>query len=180
MKAHSTIKGIFVLSHIRALRKDMGEAGVEELRKRYGKPLNFHEIDNVPVVDENEILGHIVDIQSVKNLSSTERGYEAGRLHLKNFSTTPMWAILSPLIRQNPKWLLMQGKYIAELVYDGVHFTSEDISPTTVQLKMYSEAYPIEHFQGFLFELLAAAGLIGAVECDTGKDGAYVYTITWR
>jgi hypothetical protein len=175
-----TIKGIFVLSHIRALEKERGKKALAELRKRYGKSLNFRPADNVPIDDEYEILGHIIDMTSAKKLTDEERAFEAGKLHLKNFATTPMWLILDPMIRHNPKWVLLQSKYIAELIFENVSFESHDLNQNAVQLVLHNaQGYPLEHFQGFLYELMAAARLTGAVE--SGVDhGAYVYTISWR
>jgi hypothetical protein len=43
-----------------------------------------------------------------------------------------------------------------------------------------TETYPVEHFQGFLYEMIAAAKLVGAVESAVETDGAYIYTITWH
>ncbi len=175
-----TIKGIFVMSHIRALEKQWGESALQELQRRYGKPLRFRMSDNVPISEENAILGHIIDITSATQLKKEDRAYEAGRLHMRNFSTTPMWWLLSPALQHSPRWLFLQSKHMAELVFEGVTFDSRELSPTTVQIRMSQDgSYPVEHFQGFLKEMIATAGLVGTVESDVDADGAYVYTITW-
>jgi uncharacterized protein (TIGR02265 family) len=176
-----TIKGIFVTSHIKALEKQRGHEAVEELERRYGKPLRFRSSDNVPIAEENLILSHIVDITSATDLKHEERAFEAGRVHMKNFSTTPMWLLLSPALQHSPKWIFLQSQHVAELVFEGVKFSSREVSPTVVQIRMedHEGSYPIEHFQGFLAEMISASGLVGAVDSGVAKDGAYIYTITW-
>jgi hypothetical protein len=175
-----TIKGTYILSHIQALFNDCGQEAIDDLRSRYGKNIDFQKNDNVPVADEVAILENIVDIRSPKRLTKEERALAAGHLHFKNFTSTPIWVILAPFARANIHMLLMQSHYIANKVFHGVLFTSENVSPTTVRIKLANNDYPLEHFQGFFEEWIIFSRQIGAVEADIDSRGAYVYTITWR
>ena len=175
-----TIKGIYVLSHIRALTALRGEKILYELLGRYQKPLDFQDDDDVPVADEVAILECIVDIDSPKKLSPEERALLAGRLHFKNFTSTQSWKILGPLLRRNMRTVLMQSRHIANRVFKGVIFMAEGVNSTTVRIKLTNNDYPLEHFQGFFEEWLIYSGFVGAVEAHIDPDNVYVYTITWR
>ena len=175
-----TIKGIFVKSHIRSLERERGHEGVEELHKRFGRPLNYSNTDDVPIRDEVAILGHIVDITSSRHLNAQERELEAGRLHFRNFATTPLWALTESLFGANQKKILMRSEYIAGYVFQDVTFLSEDAGPTSVKITMFNNDYPIEHFQGFFDEWLKTAGLSGTVQAKSLGIGRYEYTLWWE
>ncbi len=175
-----TIKGAYILSHIQALLDERGGGAVEELRKRYGKSLDFKSDEYVPVRTEVEVLEHIVDISTPKKLSPDERALLAGRLAFKNFTSSLLWRALMPLVHTNPKAALMRAHHIASQVFQGVVFTPEDAGVSTVNMKLENNDYPLAYFQGFFEEGLVVAHLTGAVEADTDSRGAYVYTITWK
>src|SRR4051812_23180004 len=103
-----TIKGAYVLSHIKAFAAEHGEEKLIELQRRYGKSLLFSGGDHVSVAEEVTILEHIVEMNSPKRLSSEERALYAGHLHFTNFTSTPLWTILNPLVRRNMHMVLMQ------------------------------------------------------------------------
>lgn len=177
---HPALKAVYIQSHIRALFDERGQAAVDELQRRYGKLLSFESDEYVPVRVEVEILGHIVDICTPKKLSSDERALLAGRLAFKNFTSSFLWRTLMPLVRTNPKAVLMRAHYIASQVFQGIVFTPEDTGATTVKMRLENNDYPLEYFQGFFEEGLMTSRLTGAVEADTDSGGAYIYTITWR
>jgi uncharacterized protein (TIGR02265 family) len=174
-----TIKGIFVKSHIRALERERGAEGISELHKRVGRPLNYMNADDVPIADEVAILGHIVDMTTSRHLAPHERELEAGRLHFRNFATTPLWAITDSIYGGNQKKILMHSQYIAGYVFQDVTFVSEDTGPTSVKITMYNNDYPLEHFQGFFEEWLLAARLIGTVQAAAHGRGRFEYAISW-
>lgn len=174
-----TIKGIFVKSHIRALERERGHEGVEELHKRFGRPLNYSNADDVPIRDEVAILRHIVDITSSRQLSAEERELEAGRLHFRNFATTPLWTLTETLFGANQKRILMRSQHIAGYVFQDVTFLSEDAGQTSVRITMFNNDYPIEHFKGFFEEWLTIAGLKGSVRALAHGRGRYEYLISW-
>src|SRR3954468_16882438 len=90
MKKTPTIKGIFVMSHVRALERAKGKEAVHELVERCGMRVRFKNTDNVPVRDEVTIIENVLDILSGKPIPHSRREFEAGRLHFRNFSRTPM------------------------------------------------------------------------------------------
>jgi uncharacterized protein (TIGR02265 family) len=175
-----TIKGIFVKSHIRALERERGSDGVIELQKRFGKPINYSNSDDVPVADEVLILEHIVDITSPVQLAREERELEAGRLHFRNFSTTPLWTLTEQIFGTKLKFLLMQSSKIAGYVFQDVHFASEDLGERSVRITMFNNDYPIEHFQGFFEQWLQSAGHKGKIAATAHTRGRYEYTISWE
>jgi len=175
-----TIKGIFVKSHLRALERERGEEGLRELHRRFGRPLNYTNADDVPIADEVQILEHIVDMLSPTKLSQSERELEAGRLHFRNFATTPLWAITDSIFGGDTKKILMRSQYIAGYVFQDVTFVSEDLGPTTVRITMFNNDYPVEHFQGFFEEWLATAHVKGNVKAAAQGRGRYEYVISWE
>ncbi len=180
MATEPTIRGVFVKSHINALFKARGLVAIEDLKKRYSKPIDFGNTDNVPVREEVIILEHIVDILSEKQLSAAERRREAGKLHFKNFTTTPLWTLIISIFGNKIKTLLMQSPNIAGRVFSGVMFSSRDLGERTVRITLENNDYPLEHFQGFFEEWLSSAKLSGYVEAYARSDNVYEYLITWN
>jgi uncharacterized protein (TIGR02265 family) len=178
--AAPTIKGIFVMSHVRALAKEKGEEALKELERRFGRPINFKNSDNVPIRTEVEIIEHALDIASPHNLSESERHLEGGKLHFKNFSQTPLGRLVLPAFRGQFKLLMMQANNIAGHVFQGVRFFSEDIGEKGVRVTMDNNDYPLEHFQGFFTEWLHYSGLEGEVGAEDMGGNRYIYTVHWR
>lgn len=174
-----TIKGIFVKSHIRALERDYGHPAVVDLTNRVGHSLEYKSTDDVPIKDEVRILEHIVDIIAPTPLSPKERELEAGRLHFRNFATTPLWSLTEQIFGSRPKFLLMQSSKIAGYVFQDVEFTSEDLGPTHVKITMFNNDYPLEHFEGFFEEWLRQANCVPHVKAAAHTRGRYEYDISW-
>ncbi len=175
-----TIKGIFVKSHIRALERERGEEGVRELERRMGHPINYSNTQDVPISDEVKILEHTVEIIAGEPVAQRERELEAGRLHFRNFSTTPLWNLTLQIFGTNPKFLLMQSSKIAGYVFQDVEFTSEDLGDRAVKITMFNNDYPLEHFQGFFEEWLRAEDLKPHVEAAAQGRGRYEYVVRWE
>lgn len=175
-----TIKGIFVKSHIRALERDYGHAAVMELTNLVGHSLDYSNTDDVPIKDEVQILEHIVDIMAQKPLEQKEREREAGRLHFRNFATTPLWGLTEQIFGSRPKFLLMQSSKIAGYVFQDVEFTSEDLGEKHVRITMFNNDYPIEHFEGFFEEWLRQANCVPHVQTTAHTRGRYEYDISWE
>lgn len=174
-----TIKGIFAKSHVRGLERERGQEGVRELERRTGRPVNYQNTDDVPISEEVDMLENIVDILSPRPLSHKERAREAGRLHFRNFSTTPLWTLVDSLLGSNPKFILMQSAKIAGYVFQDVEFIAADIGERGVKLTMFNNDYPIEHFQGFLEEFLRAFGHEPNVHATLLSRDRYEYTLHW-
>lgn len=175
-----TIKGIFVKSHVRALEREWGAAGVRELERRFGKPLVFVNTDDVPVSDEVSLLEHIVDMFTHDELSRGAREYEAGRLHFRNFVATPLWSVIETIFGLELKSLLMRSAKIAGYVFQDVEFVSEDLGERSVRITMYNNDYPLEHFQGFFDEMLVSFEKRGSTAALQKGAQHFEYTISWH
>lgn len=174
-----TIKGIFVKSHIRGLERERGAEALRELERRMGESLAYKNTDNVPISDEVRILEHIVDMLSTEPLSQKEREIEAGRLHFRNFSTTPLWTLVDTLLGSNPKFILLQSAKIAGYVFQDVEFTAEDLGERQVRITMFNNEYPIEHFAGFFEALLESFGFKPSVSARMRTEARYEYDVSW-
>ena len=97
-EATPTIKGIFVKAHIDSMKQEKGEEGLRLLEEKYGKPLTFDNADNIPLHDEISLLECATEILD-PSLPKEKVAYEAGRLHFKNFLTTPFAKILFPFFK---------------------------------------------------------------------------------
>lgn len=176
-----TIKGVFVTSHIRALAREKGAAAVRELALRYGKPINFKASEDVPVREEVKLIEHALDLLTAGHPVPKElRAYEAGKLHFRNFSNTPLGKLVLPYFRARFKMLMMRTGHIAGHVFRGVRFTSEDIGRKSVRITMENNDYPVDHFKGFFGAWLEYAGLVGSVEASAENGDRYVYSIAWN
>lgn len=177
--ARPTIKGVFVKSHIAALERQRGKDSLAELRRRFGKSIDFKNNENVSVADEVKILETIVDMQEQKSLMPNELAEKAGRLHFRNFSTTPLWRIISPVFGRNLKLILMHSRNIAGHVFQGVKFAADDLGENKVRISMGNNDYSPEHFKGFFEEWITSSGLEGQVQARMRPQGVYEYDISW-
>lgn len=175
-----TIKGIFVNSHIEAVRKLRGEEGVLALGQRCGMPIEYKNSEDVSIADEVKIIECSLDFMSPEPVAEQSRAFEAGRLHFRNFTTTPLGKIIFSLFRQDFKLLAMKSQHIAGHVFHGVHFTSEDLGPKSVRVTMTNNDYPIDHFRGFFAAWLEFAGLTGEAKAVEVEPNTYQYTMTWE
>ncbi|MGH2575101.1 MAG: TIGR02265 family protein [Ignavibacteria bacterium] len=175
-----TIKGIFVNSHLKTLKNQKGEKGMRELERRYNKPLDFKNSDNLLVSEEVKIIELALEIMSEKPVPENERSFEAGRLHFRNFTTTPLARIIFSVFRKNYKLMMIQTKNIAGHVFQGVKFYTEDLGPNSVRVVMKNNDYPIEHFKGLFYEWMLFAGYEGTVEAKEIPPGYYEYTMEWE
>jgi uncharacterized protein (TIGR02265 family) len=133
----------------------------------------------VPVREEVKIIELALDILSPLPIPPERRAFEAGRLHFRNFSTTPLGRIVFSMFRTDFKLMMMQASNIAGHVFKGVHFASEDLGPKAVRVTMTNNDYPIDHFRGLFQEWMEFAGKSGRVEASAA-GGAYAYTMRWR
>lgn len=179
MPTEPRIKGIFVNSHVKALEAQKGPEAVRELARRYGGPVRFKNSEDVPVREEVKIIELAADILSGAPIPPDRRAFEAGRLHFRNFSTTPLARIIFSMFRTDFKRLMMQAPNIAGHVFKGVKFSSEDLGSKAVKVTMDNNDYPIDHFRGLFQEWMEFSGATGQVRAQE-KDGAYAYTMKWR
>jgi len=175
-----TIKGVFVKSHINALKSVKGEQAHLELEKRYGKPLNFKNSDDVPVVEEEAIILHSLDILNNDSVAESDRNFRAGRLHFVNFTQTPLARILFPIFKSQFKLMMMNSNSIAGHIFQGIVFKSTDLGEKKVKVKMENSEYHPDHFRGLFYEWLTYAGLTGEVMVEELGPNIHEYTISWQ
>ncbi|MBI4249997.1 DUF2378 family protein [Candidatus Uhrbacteria bacterium] len=174
-----TIKGLFVMSHIRALRASHGQQAVQDLERRYGKSIAFAPFEEVPVREEVAILEHIIAI-TTSSLASDQRAYEAGRLHFRNFTETPFGRIIFSQFRTQFKRLMMNAGYVAGHVFRNVQFSSREGGSTSVIVTIRNNDYPIDHFRGLFQAWMEYAGLRGTVRAREIPPDGYEYLMTWE
>jgi uncharacterized protein (TIGR02265 family) len=175
-----TIKGLFVMSHVRALEEKKGRDGIVELLTRYGKPIHFGAFDNVPLREEVAIIEHSLDILTEDTIPLEKREFEAGKLHFENFSHTELGGLVLPLFRSNVRAFFMNANHIAGYVFKGVRFVSTERGPGDIRIIMENNDYPLAHFAGFFQGVLDYGSLDGRVQGEDMGDGRYAYDITWR
>lgn len=146
-----TIKGIFVNSHIRAVKRTKGEAGLRKLEKLFGKSINFKSTQDVPVRDEVKILECAVRILYDGKIPKKDIAFHAGRLHFRDFAKTSLAKIIFAVFADF-KVMMMQAEHIAGHVFRGVQFFSHDTGPNSVQVIMKNNDYPLDHFKGLFME----------------------------
>lgn len=173
------IKGIFVNSHIDAVRRVLGEEGVRLLEERFGAPLHFRNTEDVPVHDEVRIIEQALDLLHPETPPAA-RAYEAGRLHFRNFSTTPWAKILFTVFPRNYRFMLLHCKTVAERVFKGVEVDATETGPCRVLVVMANADYPLDHFKGFFHEWMHYFGLAGNVEGRELGPGIHEYDAHWR
>ena len=174
------IKGIFVRSHINALKKEKGEEGVKMLEKKYGHSVNFKNSDDIPVKEEIRILELVYELLNGNHIDESQRAFEAGRLHFKNFTSTPLARIIFPMFRKKFKTILLRSNNIASHVFRGIKFYSEDIGENAVKVTMQNADYPIEHFSGLLSEWMNYSGIKGDVLTNKLSENTYEYVMRWK
>lgn len=175
-----TIRGIFVNSHVKALRNSKGDTAVLELEKRFGKSVSFSNSQEVLVSDEVKIIEHCLDILSDTPISPEQKSFEGGKLHFQNFVTTPLAKIIFSLFKNNFKLMMMNSSKIAGHVFQGVKFSSKEISEKEVVVTMENNDYSIDHFKGLFQEWMKFSGLEGTVESRETGNHAYEYSMKWN
>jgi uncharacterized protein (TIGR02265 family) len=174
----ATIKGVFVRSHIRALREAAGKEAVLELERRYGAPLTFGSLEDVPVRDEVRIIELALDLTSNHGLTGAARAEAAGRLHFANFSRTTLGSVLMSSAAHTPQSfisLLRNAPTIAHSVFGNTEFSSKEHRDCVV-VTITNCDYPLEHFAGFFAEWMRHWGLKDAsVQTRPQADGSVEY-----
>jgi uncharacterized protein (TIGR02265 family) len=173
-----TIKGIFVKSHINAVKEKKGSEGIKLLEQQYGEPLDFKNTDNVLVSKEVKLIEYITQILADTPIPDDQLAYEAGKQHFRDFATTPLARIVLPFFKNQFKSVIMQAQSIAGHVFQGVIFSSQDLGEHEVKLTMKNNDYPLDHFKGFFQAWMEYSGLHGTVTA-TNHDGSYDYVMKW-
>lgn len=175
-----TIKGVFVNSHVKAVQKRKGEAGVRSLARMYGSRIHFRYLEDVPIREEIRIIECALDILSGGQFPSQQRAFEAGRLHFRNFSATPLGRLVLTILPQRFKSVMLGIPSISKHVFRNVRFIVEDVGPHAVKVVMVNNDYPAEHFRGLFYEWLRYAGCPGEVSVHLSGTDTYEYTLRWN
>ncbi|MCI0532781.1 DUF2378 family protein [bacterium] len=176
-----TIKGLFVNSHVNAVRRAMGDEGVSDLERRYGRSCDFGNLDDVPVREEVKIIEHAFDIlHSGHALSPQDRAFQAGRLHFQNFEATDFGKVLFSTLPRDFKLFMLRLTHLAPYVFQNVQFDSEDTGGKSIKVILHNNDYPLEHFQGLFYEWMVHFGLSGRVEAKKRDGGSYEYFMDWN
>jgi uncharacterized protein (TIGR02265 family) len=169
-----------VNSHVNAVRRALGDDGVHALEERFGKPVVFKNSEDVSVGEEVHLIECALDLLTSETFTPDERAFEAGRLHFKNFTTTPLAKIIFSLFRSEFRLMMLQVKNIAGHVFQGVHFGAEELGPNIIRIIMKNNDYPIQHFRGLLTEWMNFSGYHGTVTAVAVDQDTYAYTIEWK
>ena len=175
-----TIKGIFVNSHVHAVRRNRGAEGLARLEEALGMPLDFGDLDDVPVRDEVRLIEAANDILSEAPIAPEARAFEGGRLHFRNFKGTPIARMMFAIFPRNYRYLIMHTPTIAERVFKGVKFEARDLGPKCIQVVMDNNDYPLDHFRGLFQEWMDDFGYDGVVEAEQSGESQYTYTMRWE
>ena len=174
------IRGIFINSHLNRVREQKGDAGIAEVERLYGKPLNFSNTENIPVKEEIKIIEAVLQVLSEKPIPPDKLSYEAGRLHFQDFSQTPLGRIVFSVFRGDFKTMMTKSQYIAEHVFKGIKFETFDLGPKMVKVVISNADYPIEHFQGLFQEWMNYSKEKGVVEAKELEPKKYEYVMHWE
>lgn len=174
-----TIKGMFLNSHIRAVRKRFGERGVEKLRACYGKSLSFSSLQEVLVPDEVRLIHCALNILRPA-VPKEKQEFESGVLHFENFATTPLGKLIMMLSRRAIRKTLLQTKYLAPRVFKNVRVETRALGPREIRISMFNNDYPLEHFRGFFTAWVRSTGRTVQVEAQQNNARTHLFTLTWQ
>lgn len=174
-----TIKGIFVQSHLRAVERAHGRAGLERLERMVGEPLRFGTTQDVPVSLEVRVLEAAVELLVEPAVPAHDVPVEAGRLHFRNFKGTPWATLLFGMLPRDFRFMVLHSPAIAERVFKGVSFAASELGPATIKLVMDNADYPLAHFKGFFAQWMADFGLKGTVVAQALGPRKYEYLMQW-
>lgn len=178
--ASPTIKGIFVNSHVEAVRKAKGPEGLASLQAAFGAPLAFRDLDDVPVREEVRLIECANDILAGGPVPDHARAFEGGRLHFRNFSGTPLARMAFAVFPRNFRYLMLHAGGLAERVFKGIRFDAREIGPREIEVVMKNNDYPLDHFRGLFQEWMDSFGYHGTVDGRVSAPGEYTYTMRWE
>jgi uncharacterized protein (TIGR02265 family) len=178
-KSGATIKGMFLNSHVRAVREALGPEGVRKLKACYGSRVDFRFLQEVPVDNEIRLISCTLMLLR-PSVPQERREFEAGVLHFRNFSTTALGRLVLAASRRRIKTILLQSRYLAPRVFRGIRVATKDLGPKHVRLVMYNNEYPLEHFRGFFTAWVDWSGNICKVEAEASSRNTQEFDITWK
>jgi uncharacterized protein (TIGR02265 family) len=177
--AEPTIKGIFVMSHVKALRRAAGHDSLAELERRFGGPVQYGITEDVPTADEGRLIEIAVRILSNGAVAEESLAYEAGRLHYRNFTATPWCRLLFSLFPRDFLFMMRHAPGIAEKVFRNVGFEVDEPGPGALRIVMINGGYPLDHFRGLFTEWMTDFGFDGKIVAQQPSPERQEFLLQW-
>lgn len=174
------IKGIFVKSHINALKREKGEEGLLLFESRYGKKLEISNNDNIPLAEELKIIEYVFDILNPGKYNREEKSFETGRMHFRNFVTTPLAKIIFPVFKNSFKKIMLNVSSLAGHIFKGIQFISKEEGPKSVKITLTNYKESPQHVMGLFYEWMLYSGLEGTVKYIESESETCVFLLTWK
>jgi hypothetical protein len=175
-----TIRGVYVNSHIKALQKAKGRDAIKELRRLYGKPLEFGNFQNIPIEEELKIMHAVFNLLSSSPVINENFDYEAGKFHFQNFMTAPLTKLFFSLFGKNFRTVVWAASKVSKGIFTGVQVRKKNAGIHTEQIILENNEYPAHHFVGFFDAWLTHLGLIGMTTMKELSPRVHEYTVTWK
>lgn len=173
--ATPTIKGVFVNSHARAVRRDLGDAGVAAMALRT-EQIRFGAREDVPISVEVAVIEAALDVLE-PHTPPRLRDERAGRLHFRDFTATPWASFLFRMFPKDVRFMMLHGNTIATRVFRHVRMESTEAGPGAVRVRMENTAYPLEHFRGLILEWMEHFGQAGTVIGQETAPGCQEFVV---
>lgn len=160
MEDIGTVKGMMPKSHIDRVRRDMGEEGVRELERRYGKSLHFTNDEEVPVSEEVAIAFLAFDLLGLIPEEGETRDFAVGRFHFRNFATTPYGQLMTKEeVCHDWKHTFLHMYDTSSHVVRHERFRVDDLGEKKAGLEWFNSDFPVDYWSGWIFEWAAACGI---------------------
>jgi len=174
-----TIKGIFVNSHVRAIRRLLGDEGLQRIEDAFHGPVWFGATDDVPTDTESRLIEAAVRLLSDGPMAADGLAYEAGRLHYRNFTGTPWGKVLFSIFPRDFAFMMRHAGGIAEKVFSHVTFHVKEFGPRSFCITIDNGGYPLGHFRGLLQEWMDDFGCEGRVLAQEPQPGRQEHLVQW-
>ncbi len=174
---------MFVNSHVRRLKAAKGQFAVNELAERFGKLVQFRNLEEVSIKDEVAIIEICLDLMSENTIAPKDRAFETGKLHLQNFLGTPFGRIVvasQPITPNGFKKLFLNARHIARHIFKNTDFTVVDSGKSSIRIVMLNSNYPLDHFKGLFFEWMLFWRLASPEITAEETAGRHEYNLRWK
>lgn len=175
-----TIKGLFFNSHVKAVRAKVGGNGVKQLEESLGFALSHSNSDDIPVTEEAALIEASLPLLSDPQISQNLKDFEAGKLHFKNFMSTPFANIIFSVFKSQFKLLMMNAHNIAGHVFNGMNFETKDVGKNSLHMIISNDYYPLDHFRGLFTAWMEYSGLQGTIHAREVSEHVHEYYFEWK
>lgn len=174
------IKGVFVNSHVKVLEKIKGKESIKALEKKLGRKANFKYLDDVPVSQEVKIIDFTLKELQKPSEGKKDMDFESGRLHFKNFVSTPYGRMLMSVLEKDIKKMLLSAPKFIKHIFKNVSVKSKEIDQKRVKIWFENSGYPLNHMRGVLYEWLVQWGYNGEVKARKISPNILEYIVKWE